>query len=244
MDFIRKAEHSEARGSQRVVGFDAGLRAYMLKIYNYMALALGVTGIVALFTASSPVMMGLLYQNGHMSGLGWIVAFSPLAFILVLNFKFQTMSLQSLHTIFWAFAVCMGLSLSSLFLAYTGASIARVFFITASVFGGMSLYGYTTRKDLTSMGSFLIMGLFGVIIASLVNIFLHSPGLMFVTSLLSVVIFTGLIAYNTQKLKETYYYIGGNGEEAIGKAAIIGALSLYLDFINLMVSLLDRKSVV
>jgi len=228
---------------------DAGLRAYFLKIYNLMASGLAVTGITALFTAKTPALLQLFYmvnETGQvvgMSGLGWLVALSPIGLALWMGFGISRMATSTAQAIFWAFAVLMGLSLSSVFLIYTGESIARVFFITAATFGGMSLYGYTTKRDLTGMGSFLIMGLWGLIIASLVNIFMQSAGLHFALSVIGVFIFVGLTAYDTQKLKHLYYQVSGS--DMIGKVAILGALNLYMDFINLFLMLLrfmgDRR---
>ncbi len=216
---------------QESAAVDQGLRSYMQKVYNYMAGGLGITGVVAMLTASSPAMLNAIYGTP----LQWVVMLAPLAFVLFLSFKVTSMSTQAAQATFWAFAAAMGLSISYIFLAYTGASIARIFFITASVFGAMSIYGYTTKKDLTGMGSFLIMGLIGVILASIVNLFMQSTGLQFAVSVLSVIIFTGLTAYDTQKIKQLYFVVG---EEHLGKAAIMGALSLYLDFINLFIQLL------
>lgn len=213
--------------------YDEGLRAHMLKIYNYMAAALALTGAVAFGAASSPALMQSIYGTP----VQWVVALAPLGIVLFLSFRINKLSMAAAQGWFWAFSAAMGLSLSYIFMLYTGASIARVFFITAGVFGSMSLWGYTTKKDLTGMGSFLMMGLIGIIIASIVNIFMQSSGLQFAISLLGVAIFTGLTAYDTQKIKHMYYQIGGAGEAA-GKAAIMGALTLYLDFINLMVMLL------
>lgn len=244
-----KFSRYEARASSQAAQYDQGLRAYMLQIYNYMAAALVLTGVVALLAGSSPAIMSLFYviEGGMIKGmspLGWIVTLAPIGMVLALGFGMQRMRLQTVQLLFWSYAALMGLSLSSLFLVYTGASIARVFFITASVFGAMSLYGYTTKKDLTGMGSFLIMGLIGVIIASLVNMFLKSSGLQFALSILGTLIFVGLTAYDTQKIKHMYYEIGGLGEAA-SKIAIFGALTLYMDFINLFVHLLrffgDRR---
>jgi len=233
----------------QAVAVDAGLRAYMLRIYNYMASALAVTGIVALFTATSPALMGLFYniQGGQvagLNGLGWLVMFAPIGLVMWLGMGIQRMSLSTAQAIFWAYSVLIGLSLSTIFLAFTGESIARTFFITAGTFGAMSIYGYTTKRDLTGFGSFLIMGLIGLLVASVVNIFLQSSALMFATSVLGVLIFTGLTAWDTQKLKVMYYHIGG-GAEAIAKASIMGALNLYMDFINIFIHLLrffgDRR---
>jgi uncharacterized protein len=220
--------------------FNEGLRAYMLRIYNYMACALALTGLVAFATSSSPALMQTIFETP----LKFVVMFAPLGVVLYLSLRINSLSMQSAQAWFWGYAAAMGLSLSFIFMVYTGASIARCFFITASVFGAMSLYGYTTKKDLTGMGSFMIMGLFGIILASLVNLFMKSSGLDFAISALGVIIFTGLTAYDTQRLKEVYYTASGT-EEGLGKAAIMGALTLYMDFINLMIMLLkffgDRK---
>ena len=214
------------------VEIDEGLRACMLKVYNYMGLGLALTGAVAFFTATSPAMM----QAIHGTALSWLVMLSPLAFILVLSFGIQKLRPATAQALFWAFAGVMGLSMSSIFIAYTGTSIARVFFITAALFGAMSLYGYTTKKSLASWGSFLFMGLLGVIIAMVVNIFLASSALHFAISVIGVLIFTGLTAYDTQSIKQQYYE--GDGAVIAEKKAIMGALRLYLDFINLFIMLM------
>jgi len=214
------------------VEIDEGLRTFMLKVYNYMGLGLALTGSVAFFAASSPGLM----QAIHGTALSWLVMLSPLAFILVLSFGIQRLRPATAQALFWAFAGVMGLSLSSIFLVYTGTSIARVFFITASLFGAMSLYGYTTKKSLASWGSFLFMGLLGVIIAMVVNIFLASSALHFAISVIGVLIFTGLTAYDTQNIKQQYYE--GDGAVIAEKKAIMGALRLYLDFINLFIMLM------
>lgn len=215
---------------------DEGLRSYMLKVYNYMGLGLVVTGLVAFFTSqwamSSQANAELLYA----SPLAWVIMLSPLAFVLVLSFGINKLSVGAAQLTFWGFAAVMGLSLSSIFLVYTGASIAKVFFITAATFGAMSLYGYTTKRDLTGMGNFLMMGLIGLIIASIVNIFMQSGPLDFAISAIGVLIFVGLTAYDTQKIKESYDV--GFGADVLAKGAIMGALSLYLDFINLFMMLL------
>lgn len=226
--------------SSTQIGYDAGLRTFMLKVYNYMTMALGLSGFVAYYASKSEQLMTAIFGTP----LFWLVALAPIGFFLFLGFRIQKMSLQTAQITFWAYAAIMGLSMSSVFLVYTGASIAKTFFITSATFGAMSLFGYTTKKDLTGWGSFLRMGLFGIIIASITNIFLASSVLSFVISIVGVLIFTGLIAYDTQKLKQIYYMTTGNAEQA-GKAAIIGALNLYLDFINLFMMLLrffgDRK---
>ena len=220
--------------------YNEGLRAYMLRIYNYMTAALVLTGLVAYIASTSPALMQAIYGTP----LKFLVLLAPLGIVIYLSMRINSLSVQSAQTWFWVYAAAMGLSLSSIFLIYTGTSITRCFFITASVFGSMSLYGYTTKKDLTGMGSFMIMGLYGIIIASLVNMFMRSSGLDFAISALGVVVFTGLTAYDTQKLKELYY-MGGGSPDNLGKVAIMGALTLYLDFINLMLMLLrffgDRK---
>jgi uncharacterized protein len=218
------------------VAIDEGLRSYMLRVYNYMGAGLVITGLVAWFTSqwamSSQANAELLYA----SPLAWVIMLSPLAFVMVLSFGINKLSASTAQLLFWAFAAVMGLSLSSIFLVYTGASISRVFFISAATFGAMSLYGYTTKRDLTGIGNFLVMGLIGLIIASLVNIFLASSALDFVISVVGVLIFVGLTAYDTQKIKESYS--ASFGAEILAKGAIMGALRLYLDFINLFLMLL------
>ncbi|WP_196260266.1 Bax inhibitor-1/YccA family protein [Pelagibacterium limicola] len=215
---------------------DEGLRAHMLRVYNYMGIGLAVTGLVAFFTAQWAVSSPAAAQIMYGSPLAWVIMLSPLAFVLVLSFGIQKLSFPAAQMVFWAFAAVMGLSLSSIFLVYTGASIAKVFFITAAMFGSMSLYGYTTKRDLTGMGSFLFMGLIGLIIAMIVNMFLQSSALEFAISAIGVLIFVGLTAYDTQKIKEAY--AENIGQEGLGKLAIMGALTLYLDFINMFLMLL------
>jgi hypothetical protein len=228
-------------GQARAAEIDVGLREYMLRIYNYMASGLALTGIVAYVAANTPAIISLLYAVGpagalQPTGLAWIVMLSPLAFILVLSFGIQRMKASTAQAVFWAFSGVMGLSLAHIFLAYTGTSIARVFFITAGTFAGMSLYGYTTKRDLTGMGSFLFMGLIGIIIASLVNMFLQSSAMHFVISVIGVLVFVGLTAFDTQKIKSMY--LESDGSEVAAKKAIMGAVTLYLDFINLFIMLL------
>jgi FtsH-binding integral membrane protein len=230
---------------------DEGLRSYMLKVYNYMAIGLVVTGLVAWFANQAAVTTDpnaaaaqlangeLLTQWGvllYTSPLMWVVALAPLAFVLVLSFGINRLSAGTAQVLFWVFSAVMGLSLSSIFMVYTDASIAKVFFISAATFGAMSLYGYTTKRDLTGVGNFLIMGLIGLIIASIVNIFLASSMLDFAISAIGVLVFVGLTAYDTQKVKESYDE--GLGTEVLHKTAVMGALSLYLDFINLFMMLL------
>ncbi len=226
---------------QASVEIDTGLREYMLRIYNYMASALTLTGIVAYFSANTPAIINTLYSLGpsgqvEPTGLAYLVMFSPLAFVLVLSFGINKMQASTAQAVFWAFAAIMGLSLANIFLLYTGASITRVFFITAGTFAGMSLFGYTTKRDLSGMGSFLMMGLIGIIIASVVNIFLASSALHFIISVIGVLVFVGLTAYDTQKIKSMY--LEADASEVVAKKAIMGALTLYLDFINLFVMLL------
>jgi len=222
---------------------DEGLRAYMLRVYNYMAIGLAITGVAAFGTflmavdrsggSAQLTSFGLFLFT---SPFKWVVMLAPLGMVFFISAKVQSMSVSSAQTAFWVFAGLMGLSLSSIFLVYAQGSIARVFFITAATFGAVSLYGYTTKRDLSGWGSFLFMGLIGIIIASIVNIFLGSTMLQFVVSVIGVLVFTGLTAYDTQRIKETYY--AGDGGEVAGRKAIMGALSLYLDFINLFLMLL------
>ena len=214
-------------------GIDEGLRAYMLGVYNYMAAGLAISGIIAYFVSASPAILTTIYAN---TALTWIVMLAPLAFILALSFGIQKMKASTVQALYWAFAITMGISLSSIFVVYTSASIARVFFITAATFGAMSLYGYTTKKDLTGWGSFLFMGLIGIIIASVVNFFMASAALDFAISVIGVLVFVGLTAYDTQKIRNEYSELD-SGEVAT-KKSVFGALRLYLDFINLMLMLL------
>lgn len=215
------------------LAYSEGLRSYMIQVYNYMFFGLSLTAAVALFVASSPALLGAI----HGTALRYVVMFAPLAIVLVLGFKISSLSFSAAKSLFWTYAALMGLSLSYIFIAYTGTSIARCFFISASMFGFMSLYGYTTKKDLTSMGSFLIMGVFGIIILSIINIFLKSSGMGFIISLAAIAIFIGLTAYDTQKIKQCYLSLGGTSDVA-KKAGLMGALSLYIDFINIFVHLL------
>ncbi len=216
-----------------VAAIDEGLREHMLRVYNYMASGLALTGIVAYATAQSPALLNFIFGN---TAIMWIVMLAPLGLVIYMSARVNAMSFSVLQTSFWIYAGVMGLSLSSIFLIYTGASITRVFFITASVFGAMSLYGYTTKKDLTGWGSFLFMGLIGIIIAMVVNFFMASAALDFAISVIGVLIFVGLTAYDTQKIKEMY--LESDGSEVAGKKAVMGALKLYLDFINLFLMML------
>jgi FtsH-binding integral membrane protein len=217
-----------------VVGtlIDAGLRAYMQRVYSYMAGGLALTGIVAYVAASSG-----FYQAVAATPFIWFVMLAPLGFVLVLSFGIQRISAAMAAALFWIYAAVMGLSLGSIFMVFTGISIARVFFITAATFGAMSLYGYTTRSDLSGFGSFLLMGLIGIVIASIVNIFVGSSALQFAISVIGVIVFVGLTAYDTQRIREMY--LDSDTDEVEGKKAILGALALYLDFINLFMMLLQ-----
>lgn len=231
---------------------DQGLRSYMLSVYNYMALGLAITGLFAIgvFMAavtSDPSGAAVQVRDGvyltsfgyalFASPLKWVIMLAPLGLVFFLSARISSMSVSAAQMTFWAFAALMGMSLSSIFLVYTGASIGRVFFITAASFGALSLYGYTTKRDLSGFGSFLIMGLFGIIIASVVNLFLGSTMLQFVVSVAGVLIFAGLTAYDTQRIKEMYFV--GDDAVAAGRKAVMGALSLYLNFINMFTMLLS-----
>jgi hypothetical protein len=221
----------------RDVAFDAGLRSYMLKVYNYMASGILLTGIVAMLFAQggaeSPAAT-LIMAGGP---LAWIIMLSPLAFVLVMSFGINRLSTGALQACFWAFAVVMGLSLSTIFLRYTGISIAQTFFATSAAFVSLSLWGYTTKKDLSGWGTFLIMGVVGLIVAMVINLFLQSAAMTFVISGIGVLIFAGLTAYDTQKIKSMYAYVAGT--DMMGKTVIMGALNLYLDFINMFLFLLN-----
>ena len=219
--------------AQSAAIFDEGLRKHMLRVYNYMGLGLVITGIVAFLVSQTPA----LYVPIFSTPLKWVVMLAPLAFVFFFSFRIHAMSAATAQLTFWAFAAVMGLSLSSVFLVFTGTSIARTFFITATMFGAMSLYGYTTKRDLSQFGSFLMMGLIGVIIASIVNIFLGSSALQFAISVIGVVVFVGLTAWDTQNIKEQY--AENFDQESQQKLAVFGALSLYLNFVNLFQLLLS-----
>jgi uncharacterized protein len=211
---------------------DVGLRRYMLSVYNYMAGGLAVSGLIAYLVASSPTVLRAVWG----SGLMWVVVLAPVALVFFFSFRIQKMSFGAAQLTYWAYAALNGVSLSFIFIAYTQTSIARVFFITAATFAAMSLYGYTTRRDLSAFGSFLMMGVIGIIVAMLVNIFLQSSALTFAISVIGVLVFVGLTAYDTQKIKE--WYVANDDGATMGKKAIFGALNLYLDFINLFLMLL------
>ncbi len=232
---------------------DEGLRAYMLGVYNYMAAGVALTGIVAYFVSSlatttdpslamaqlaNGVMLTQLGSTLYSSPLRWVVMLAPLGFVLFMSFRAQKMSVGATQICFWLFAGLMGLSLSSIFLVFTGQSITQIFFITAGAFAGLSLWGYTTKKDLSGWGSFLIMGVVGIIIAALVNLFLQSGALQFAISVIGVLVFAGLTAYDTQRIKDGYLLVR-NDATMVAKSAIMGALSLYLDFINMFLFMLQ-----
>jgi len=222
-----------AYAQSQSAAIDAGLREYMMKVYNYMTSGLAISGLVAWGFSKSPALMGAIYGTA----LQWVVMLAPLGFIFFLGARLQKMSLSTAQMTFWAFAAVMGISMSYIFIVFTGVSIVRVFLITCSTFAAMSIYGYTTKRDLTKLGSFLIMGLIGIILASIVNIFMQSSAMQFIISCVGVLVFVGLTAYDTQKIKSTYYAVAGTN--FAGKAAIMGALTLYLDFINLFVMLMQ-----
>ena len=216
--------------------FDAGLRAHMMRVYNYMTSGLALTGLLAWATANVPALYNAIFGTP----LAFLVMLAPLGFVFFLSMRFSTMSLGTLQTTFYAFCATMGLSMATIFVHFAGTDIARTFFITAATFGGMSLWGYTTRRNLAGMGHFMIMGVWGLMIASLVNMFMHSTGLQFAISIVGVVAFTGLTAWDTQRIKEMY--AEGYGAENNNKLAVMGALSLYLDFINLFQFILSLTS--
>jgi len=252
-DFDRNyATAARGVGAGRAIAIDAGLRAYMLRVYNYMAIGVGLTGVVAWFTFQTAVVTNAAGTITGLTPFGQAIYGGPMMLILVLgtfglvmfiSFRIQSLQPSTALTLFMVYAGALGLMLSSVFLTYTGASLTRVFFISAASFGALSLYGYTTQRDLSAFGSFLVMGLFGVMIAMLVNIFLKSTGLDFIISVLGVLIFAGLTAWDTQRIKEMYSVMD-DGTVA-GRKAVMGALKLYLDFLNLFLFLLrfmgDRR---
>ena len=244
MEFNRQNIRSKVSSAETHI-IDEGLRSYMLKVYNYMSSGVLLTGIISLLlfklsavTNSEGAIIGLTSIGNALynSALMWVVMLAPLGVVIYMSFGIAKMSSSKAQATFWVFAALMGASLSSIFLVYTGASITRVFFITAGTFAAMSIYGYTTKRDLTRLGSFLMMGLIGIIIASVVNIFMKSTMMYFVISIIGVLIFVGLTAYDTQKIKNMY--LVSDSGEIMGKKAVMGALTLYLDFINLFIMLL------
>lgn len=251
-DFERNSAIARGGYADRAAAIDAGLRAHMIRVYNYMAAAVALTGILAFFTfqlsvvtneAGAIVALTPLGQALFGSALKWVVMLAPLGLVFFLSFRIQTLEASSARLLFFVYAGLLGISLSTIFLAFTAASITRVFFISAASFGALSLYGYTTKRDLSAIGSFLIMGLFGVLIAMLVNLFLQSSALDWSISVIGVLVFAGLTAWDTQKIKEMYS-VNDDGTVS-GRKAVMGALALYLDFINLFLMLLrlmgDRR---
>jgi len=232
-------------GVEQTAAYDEGLRAYMLKVYNYMTVGLIVTGVVAFAVINVPAISQIFFQvvqtprgaGVALAPLGWVALFAPLLFVWVFASRLHTMNPSTAQTLFWVYAGLMGLSLAPIVAVYTSMSIAKVFFMTAGTFGAMSLYGYTTKRDLTKWGSFLMMGLIGVIIAMVVNIFLQSPALHFAISIIGVLVFVGLTAYDTQRIKSMYS--AADGAAVATRKAIMGALQLYLDFVNLFILLLS-----
>jgi len=223
-------------------GYDEGLRSYMLSIYNYMASGVLLTGFVALLVASTPSLLALFFavkDNGAVGPtlLGWIAMLSPLALVLVMNFGMNRLSQGALAACFYGFATLMGISMSTIFIVYTGASIAQTFFVTAASYAGLSLFGYTTKRDLSAMGKFLLMGLIGLLVAMIANIFFKSSGFQLGINIVGVLIFAALTAYDTQRLKNLYFQV--QGSDFIGKSAVLGALTLYLNFINMFQFLLS-----
>ncbi len=242
-NFNSNYNSSEVRTQAEI---DEGLRSYMLTVYNYMAAALALTGLLAYVTATSPALSELFYTFGQYpdgstgiagrTALGWIVMLAPLGIVFFLSSKISSMKASTAQMVFWIFAGLMGVSLSSVLFQYTGVSVTKTFFVTSAAFAGLSLFGYTTKKNLTGMGSFLIMGVWGLFIAMIVNMFMQSSTMDFIISGLGVLIFAGLTAYDTQKIK--LMYLESDGSEAMAKKAIMGALNLYLDFINMFLFLL------
>ena len=222
------------RGGAATQGaYDLGLRQYMLRVYNYMASGLGVTGVVAWLAYD----FGITQQLMH-SPLMWLVILAPLALVIIFSAGLSRMSFGTAQMLYWGYAALMGLSLSTIFIVYTHSSIATTFFVTAAMFLGMSLYGYTTKADLTRMGSFMVMGLIGIIIASVVNMFLMSSAMGFAISIIGVIVFTGLTAWDTQRIAQQYYMPAVGSGDMVGKGALMGALQLYLDFLNLFMMML------
>jgi FtsH-binding integral membrane protein len=261
MDHMAQIDNRYASrvGARTDVGVDEGLRAYMLRVYNYMAGGVFLTGLVAyvIFTysvTSDPALAAstggkvmALHRGMYLTAFGqaifasplmWVLMFAPLGFVFFLSWRIYKMSVGAAQLAFWLFAAVMGASLSSIFLRYTATSITQVFFVTAAAFGALSIYGYTTQRDLSGWGSFLIMGVIGILVAGLVNIWLQSGALQFAISVIGVLVFAGLTAYDTQQIKDNYYSVMGDATAA-AKASIMGALNLYLDFINMFVMLLQ-----
>lgn len=239
-------ERTNYATSSATTTIDEGLRQHMLSVYNYMTAGLLVTALtswLAMYTPLGSAFFANTPQGYTLSGLGWLVMFAPLALIFGFNWVLTRGTLSQVRNVFWGFSALMGLSIAPILTLYTGASVVKVFLITSATFGSMSLYGYTTKKDLTGMGAFMRMGLWGVIIASIVNMFMRSSGMGFVISILTVVIFTGLTAYDTQKIRQMY--MSSDSSDTAGRKAVAAALSLYMDFINMFLALLrlfgDRR---
>ena len=229
-------EQREAYGGARTIdraAVDVGLRKYMLGVYNYMASGVFLTGVIAMLVASSPTMLQLIFGTP----LKWVVILSPLAFVFAMNLGLNRFSATAIQAMFWGLCVAYGLSFASIFLIYTGESIARVFFISAGAFAALSLYGYTTKRDLSPIGSFLIMGMFGLIIATVVNMFVGSDAMQFAISVIGVLIFAGLTAYDTQMIKEMY--VEQEAADVRTKKSVMGAMSLYISFIAMFMYLLQ-----
>jgi uncharacterized protein len=221
------------RTAEQAAVIDEGLRAYMLRVFNYMASGVLLSGIVAYAVANTPAVASVIFGTP----LAWVVMLAPLAFVMVLSFGIHKLSFSAAQAIYWGFCATMGASLASILLVFTGASVARVFFITSATFAAVSLYGYTTKADLSKFGTFLFMGLIGIVIASVVNIFVGSSAVQFAISVIGVLVFTGLTAYDTQRIKEEYYE--NYDHETMSKTALMGALSLYLNFVNLFTMLMN-----
>jgi FtsH-binding integral membrane protein len=247
-DYDRTANARYGAGVARsgVGAIDQGLRAYMLGVYNYMTLGLGITGLVAIgafkladvqFVGSTPVSASPFGQAIYFSGLKWVIVLAPLAVVFYISARINAISAATARNAFFAFSALIGLSLSALLIRYTGVSIGRAFFETAGVFGGLSIYGYTTKRDLSAMGSFMTMGLLGLIVVGLVNVFLQSGGLQFALDVLCIGVFAGLTAWDTQSIKAQYF--AGDGYEMAQKKSVFGALKLYLDFINIFTALVQ-----
>ena len=243
---LRNFPNRAQAGVQSGAMIDEGLRTYMLKVYNLMAVGLALTGVAAFMTFQLAFSNGELTAFGqaiYLSPLKWVVMLAPIGLVFFMSFRINSMSVSAARTTFAVYAALMGLSLSSIFVIYTGQSVVQTFFVTAASFGALSLYGYTTKRSLSAMGSFLMMGLFGLIIASVVNIFLASSALQFAISAAGVLIFAGLTAYDTQRIKSMYFSVAGTS--FAGKSVVMGALQLYLDFINMFLFLLrfmgDRR---
>ena len=239
---MRKVEHMadfenpSYRTTADAQAIDQGLRAHMISVYQFMALGVALTGLVAYFVSSTPAVFEAIFG----SGLYWVALFAPVGLVLLLSFGINRMSAGTAQAVFWLYSALNGVSLAVIFIIYPVADIARVFFISAAAFGALSLYGYTTPRSLSAWGSFLFMGLVGILIASVVNVFLQSSAMTFAVSVIGVLVFAGLTAYDTQQIKELYF--AGDDSETTGKKAIIGALKLYLDFINLFLMLLRLLS--